>query len=179
MDSNPNLAPYFEPRVLGGELESLLARHGSVAAARPAAVERLKELLRTARAAAARQLASDGNGRRCAERLALLHAALLRLVFDYTINHVYRAINPSDGDRGHRRFRPASPGPRLRSRSVVCPALQADALGGERGGVPALSAVGSGFEGRARHAVGGTVAEAFQERYHHPHRPARCPLHSR
>ena len=99
MDSNPNLAPYFEPRVLGGELESLLARHGSVAAARPALLERLKELLRTARAAAARQLASDGNGRRCAEGLALFHDALIRLVFEYTINHVYRATNPSDAER--------------------------------------------------------------------------------
>jgi [protein-PII] uridylyltransferase len=99
MDSNPNLAPYFEPFVLGGELESLLARHGSVTAARPAVLERLKELLRTARAAAARQLASDGNGRRCAEGLALFHDALIRLVFEYTIKHVYRATNPSDAER--------------------------------------------------------------------------------
>jgi [protein-PII] uridylyltransferase len=99
MDSNPNLAPYFEPFVLGGELESLLARHGSVTAARPAVLERLKELLRTARTAAARQLASDGNGRRCAEGLALFHDALIRLVFEYTTKHVYRATNPSDAER--------------------------------------------------------------------------------
>src|SRR5262245_65809577 len=99
MDTHPNIAPSFDPRLRDGYLKSLLARHGSVVAARPAVVERLKELLRTARAAAARQLASDGNGRRCAEGLALLHDALIGLVFDYTISHVYRATNPSDAER--------------------------------------------------------------------------------
>ena len=99
MDSNINLAPYFDARLLGSDLDRSIQMHGSVAAARPALLERLKELLRTARAAAARQLESDGNGRRCAEGLALFHDALIALVFDYTIKHVYRATNPSDAER--------------------------------------------------------------------------------
>jgi [protein-PII] uridylyltransferase len=99
MDNNFTPAPYFDARQVGRDLESAIDLHGSVAAARPAVVERLKELLRTARAAAARQLENDGNGRRCAEGLALLHDALIGLVFDYTIKHVYRATNPSDAER--------------------------------------------------------------------------------
>ena len=99
MDIAITPAPYFDVRELTRELESLIEKHGSVGAARPAVVERLKELLRGARAAAARQLESDGNGRRCAEGLALLHDALIQLVFDYTIEHVYRATNPSDAER--------------------------------------------------------------------------------
>ena len=99
MDNSITPAPYFDVRELGRELEGLIDVAGSVAAARPAVVERLKELLRSARIAAARQLESDGNGRRCAEGLALFHDALVQLVFDYTSNHVYRATNPSDAER--------------------------------------------------------------------------------
>src|SRR6185295_6762326 len=84
---------------LGRELAGLIDVHGSVVTARPAVVERLKELLRSARAAAARQLESDGSGRRCAEGLALFHDALIQLVFDYASDHVYRATNPSDAER--------------------------------------------------------------------------------
>jgi [protein-PII] uridylyltransferase len=99
MDNRITPAPYFDARELRRELAGLIARHGSVGAARPAVVERLKELLRGARAAAAHQLESDGNGRRCAEGLALFHDALIQLVFDYIGEHVYRATNPSDAER--------------------------------------------------------------------------------
>src|SRR5690242_13377125 len=99
MDNSITPAPYFDAQALGRELEAAIAAHGSVAAARPALVERLKELLRTARAAAARQLEEDGNGRRCAEGLALFHDALIGLVFDFASRHVYRATNPSDAER--------------------------------------------------------------------------------
>jgi [protein-PII] uridylyltransferase len=53
-------------------------------AARPAVLDRLKALLKTARAEANRQLVSDGNGRRCAEGLAKFQDELIRLVYDYT-----------------------------------------------------------------------------------------------
>src|SRR5439155_20486403 len=72
---------------------------GAAEEARPAVLERLKELLRNARAEAARQLAADGKGRRCAEGLALFQDELIRLVYGYTVAHVYRAINPSDAER--------------------------------------------------------------------------------
>ena len=64
------------------------------------------------------------------------------------------------GHHRHRRLRPRPARPLLRRRSAVPAALQADALGRERGGVHALSAVGPGAEGRPRHAHRRAVAQA-------------------
>jgi [protein-PII] uridylyltransferase len=94
----PN-APYFDAGEVGRELVGLLeARNGVVLEARPAVLDKLKELLRTARTEAARQLAADGKGRRCAEGLSAFQDELIRLVYDYTVTNVYRATNPSDAE---------------------------------------------------------------------------------
>ena len=58
-----------------------------------------RSCLRTARTEAARQLAADGKGRRCAQGLAAFQDELIRLVYDYTVAHVYRATNPSAAER--------------------------------------------------------------------------------
>ena len=93
-------APYFDAGEVGRELVRFLeAQSGAAQEARPAVLERLKELLRTARAEAARQLDADGKGRRCAQGLAAFQDELIRLVYDYTVAHVYRATNPSDAER--------------------------------------------------------------------------------
>ena len=93
-------APNFDAGEVGRELVRFLeAQHGAPQDARPAVLERLKELLRTARVEAARQLEADGKGRRCALGLATFQDELIRLVFDYTVTNVYRATNPSDAER--------------------------------------------------------------------------------
>ena len=94
-------APYFDAGEVGAELvQSRRRQHGGGAEARPAVLERLKELLqnRACRGRAASSLA-DGNGRRCAEGLSAFQDELIRLVYDYTVAHVYRATNPSDAER--------------------------------------------------------------------------------
>ena len=92
--------PYFDAGEVGRELVRFLeAQSGAAQEARPAVLERLKELLRTARTEAARQLATDGKGRRCAQGLAAFQDELIRLVYDYTVAHVYRATNPSAAER--------------------------------------------------------------------------------
>jgi [protein-PII] uridylyltransferase len=91
-------APYFDRREVGRELVRL-AEPTSAVAARPAVLDRLKQLLRLAREEAGAQLEADGNGRRCAEGLAAFQDELIRLVYDYTVTHVYRATNPSDAER--------------------------------------------------------------------------------
>jgi [protein-PII] uridylyltransferase len=93
-------APFFDAAEIGRELARLVEGAGRAPeSARPAVLERLKQLLRQARTEAERQLESDGNGRLCAEGLALFQDELVRLVFDYTIAHVYRATNPSNAER--------------------------------------------------------------------------------
>jgi [protein-PII] uridylyltransferase len=92
-------APYFEPRELRETLTALFNAHGSAAEARQDVVERLKTLVKAARGTARLQLEMDGNGRRCAMGLARFQDELVRLIYDYTIAHVYRATNPSDAER--------------------------------------------------------------------------------
>ncbi len=93
-------APYFDPAGLRAELTALFhAAGGDASKARPAVVDRLKSLVKMSRAAARGQLESDGNGRRCARGLARFQDELIKLLFDYTVAHVYRATNPSDAER--------------------------------------------------------------------------------
>ncbi len=93
------VAPYFEPAELRIELTALFNAGGSAVEARPAVLERLKGLVATAHESARTQLENDGNGRRCAMGLARFQDELVRLLFDYTVSHVYRATNPSDAER--------------------------------------------------------------------------------
>jgi [protein-PII] uridylyltransferase len=93
-------APYFDAGAVARELAECIGRHGgSERAARPAILERLKELLKAARQGASLQLDSDGDGRGCAGGLSHFQDELIRLVYDYTVSHVYRAENPSSAER--------------------------------------------------------------------------------
>ena len=92
-------APYFDPQALRVELTALFNAHGSPADTRKAVVDRLKILVKDARAEARAGLEHDRNGRRCAQGLASFQDELIRLLFDYTVAHVHRATNPSDAER--------------------------------------------------------------------------------
>ena len=93
-------APYFDAGEVGRELMAFIeAQNGQAQEARPAVLDKLKQLLRNARTEADRQLAADGKGRRCAEGLSAFQDELIRLVYDYTVANVYRATNPSDAER--------------------------------------------------------------------------------
>ena len=92
-------APYFDPEELRHTLTALFNAHGNAAEARPAVLDRLKLLVKAARGTARLQLEADGNGRRCAMGLARFQDELVRLLYDYTVAHVYRATNPSDAER--------------------------------------------------------------------------------
>ena len=62
-------------------------------------IERLKTLVADARAAARSGLEADHSGRRCAAGLSHFQDELIRVLYDYTVAHVYRATNPSDAER--------------------------------------------------------------------------------
>ncbi len=92
--------PYFDRLAARRELTGLFNEsNASPADARPKVLEALKALVKTAREAARAALDADGNGRRCAAGLSLFQDELIRLIYDYTVTHVYRATNPSDAER--------------------------------------------------------------------------------
>lgn len=92
-------APYFDPIELRAELTALFNSYGSPREARGAVLDRLKTLVASARRAARTRLEADRSGRRCAQGLARFQDELVKLIFDYTVAHVYRATNPSDAER--------------------------------------------------------------------------------
>ncbi len=92
-------APYFDPLEARHDLTRLATEKSGAGDARPAVLDYCKALLKNARASAEAQLAADGNGRRCASGLSQFTDELIRLIYDYTVAHVYRATNPSDAER--------------------------------------------------------------------------------
>ncbi len=90
----------FDPQALRVELTALFRAHDEQAAeARPEVLARLTELVAAAHADAQLRLNADGRGRACAARLSRFQDALIHLIFDYTVAHVYRPLNPTDTDR--------------------------------------------------------------------------------
>ncbi len=93
-------APYFDPKGLRDELTALARElSGRESELRARVLARLKEVVAQSRGAARRQLESDGNGRRCAKGLSQLQDELIRVIYDFTVYHVYRATNPSAAER--------------------------------------------------------------------------------
>ena len=92
--------PYFDRLAARRELTAHFNNSNATPAeARPQVLDSLKALVKDAREAARTALEADGNGRRCAAGLSLFQDELIRLIYDYTVAHVYRATNPSDAER--------------------------------------------------------------------------------
>ena len=92
--------PYFDPSVLREELTAIYKSAGHADAARPKILTHLKALVNNAREAARQQLHLDGDGAGCAAGLSRFQDDLIRLIYDYTIHHVYYATtNPSDAEQ--------------------------------------------------------------------------------
>ena len=95
----PLSAPYFNPVELRQTLTALHTRPPAGVEPRAAVVDRLKKLVTVARASAQAELLANGRGRQCARGLSHFQDELIRLVFDYVVEHVYQAENPSDAER--------------------------------------------------------------------------------
>jgi len=82
------------------DLEALAAaRSGGERELRSAVAQRLKAALTEGRAEAERRLLADKHGRRCAESLCRLEDEIIRLLFDFTRQHLYPSTNPSEAER--------------------------------------------------------------------------------
>ncbi len=96
----PKQAPYFDLDLLRHEASELARAHsGQDSVLRMALVGRMRQLVDDAYAAARRQLEEDGDGRACAAGLSAFQDALIKLAYDFTTSHVYRADNPSSAER--------------------------------------------------------------------------------
>ena len=91
--------PYFDRLAARRDLTAAFNASSTAAEARPRVLETLKAIVKGARQSARDALEADGNGRRCAAGLSLFQDELIRLIYDYTVIHVYRATNPSDAER--------------------------------------------------------------------------------
>jgi len=93
-------APYFDFDLLRQETSELARAHEPHdTQLRAALVTYLKPHVEEARTAAKQRLEQDGDGRACAQGLSDFQDALIRLAYDFTTEHVYRAQNPSKAER--------------------------------------------------------------------------------
>ena len=96
----PNAAELFDAAAVTADLQELSRTHrGDDRALRTALTQRLKAALLQGRAAAEEMLLRDRHGRRCAERLCVMHDEIIRVLFEFAEQHLYPSRNPSEAER--------------------------------------------------------------------------------
>src|SRR5262249_279081 len=96
----PKLAELFDADAIAAELEGLAETQGAdTRALRTAVAQRLRTALVQGRAAAEGLLLQDRHGRRCAERLCIMHDEIIRVLFEFACKHLYPSENPSEAER--------------------------------------------------------------------------------
>jgi [protein-PII] uridylyltransferase len=91
---------FFDPAELRNRLTALARQHGQNAGElRRRVLDLLKRLVADAHTRAEAELFEHGHGTRCARALSHFHDELLRAIYDFTITHVYRSPNPTEGER--------------------------------------------------------------------------------
>ncbi len=93
---NLSTPPYFDPAALREELTAIWRESPeNIAHVRSRVLRRLKELKQCARAEAQALLLRTGDGRACAAALSKFQDELVKLIYDFSAAHMYRAQNPS------------------------------------------------------------------------------------
>jgi [protein-PII] uridylyltransferase len=100
-DRELNLDRIAARDTLREKLDAIAHRHGDCAqtTARNEVLAQLKQCLDEGEAQAEKMLFDDGKGLHCAKRLAHLHDTVICALFDFTKTHVFKAANPSKGER--------------------------------------------------------------------------------
>jgi [protein-PII] uridylyltransferase len=97
---NIPVPPYFDPAILRDELTTLWRESaGNPSQARARVLKRLKALKSRARGEAQSFLETAGDGLACAAALASFQDELVKLIYDFSAAHVYRAQNPTAAER--------------------------------------------------------------------------------
>ncbi len=90
----------IDPDALRAGLNALAGEHkGHDAALRNAVLEHLKGVVSHARREAETRLLAGARGLECALDLSRFQDELLRILYDFTVSHIYRATNPSSSER--------------------------------------------------------------------------------
>jgi len=90
----------FDAVAIAAELEGLSEVHaGNDRELRLAVSRHLRGALTRGRKAVERLLIADRHGRRCAERLSAMQDEIVRVLFEFAIEHLYPAQNPSEAER--------------------------------------------------------------------------------
>jgi [protein-PII] uridylyltransferase len=93
-------AELLDTPAIVAELEELAQRHsGHPRELRAAVAQHLRVALTAGGALTERLLINDRHGRRCAERLCIIHDEIIRLLFDFALKHLYPSENPSEAER--------------------------------------------------------------------------------
>src|SRR6202041_234208 len=89
----------IDPGTLTADLKELAKTHaGRERELRTAVALRLKSVLTDARERAEQLLLKDRHGRRCAERLCQMQDEIIRILFEFAGQELYRSQVPSDAD---------------------------------------------------------------------------------
>lgn len=93
-------SPYFNPEQFREELTELWQTHQKQPTElRKEVLKKLTDLKNHAHKHAELGLMENGSGRDCAEGLSNFQDELIRVIYDFTTSHVYRAQNPSAAER--------------------------------------------------------------------------------
>ena len=99
-DNARNDAELFDERELVADLAKLADQHaGSEQELRRAVAQRLKAVLAAGREQAEQMLLKDRHGRRCAEQLCFMMDEVIRVLFEFVIQHLYPSENPTESER--------------------------------------------------------------------------------
>lgn len=93
-------APFFNPDTLRAELSELWREHQkNETTLRKEVLAKLCALKKHAHTQAEITLLEDGDGRTCVTSLSLFQDELIRVIYDFTTKHIYRASNPTSAER--------------------------------------------------------------------------------
>ncbi|MGI9372174.1 MAG: [protein-PII] uridylyltransferase [Hyphomicrobiales bacterium] len=91
---------HFDAQAARHDLTALWRKHGDGGSKlRLAALEHLKELVKQSRFSVQTEFEASNDGFSCARQLSWVQDELIRVIYDFTVTHVYRAKNPSDAER--------------------------------------------------------------------------------
>ena len=90
----------FDETTVVADLATIAEQHtGSEQELRSAVAQRLKIALTAGRERAEQLLLQDRQGRRCAERLCRMQDDIIRVLFEFVVQHLYPSENPSEAER--------------------------------------------------------------------------------